>query len=236
MSRWRICRRARDGLIALTGGPARRGRPPAGGRPGAGGRGHAADASRGIFPGRLYVELMRHGLAERGAHRGRSDRSRLSPRPAAGRDQRGILRRRASMYEAHDALLCIAEGTRGRRESDRRRLTPEHRFKSAGRDARAVRRPAGGRRQHAGHRPALRLHAGNAGKPILPAFPTAGRAERGGRAAATRRARGWSSGCRRMSSRPAWTRPSATPRRSPIASGSTTSSASSTRWASPATS
>src|SRR5207244_1266048 len=32
-------------------------------------------------------------------------------------------------YEAHDALICIAEG-RLLSESDRRQLTPEHRFKS----------------------------------------------------------------------------------------------------------
>src|SRR5262245_53649906 len=32
-------------------------------------------------------------------------------------------------YEAHDALICIAEG-RLLAESDRRQLTPEHRFKS----------------------------------------------------------------------------------------------------------
>ena len=32
-------------------------------------------------------------------------------------------------YEAHDALICIAEG-RLVSETDRRQLTPEHRFKS----------------------------------------------------------------------------------------------------------
>ena len=37
---------------------------------------------------------------------------------------------RAEMYEAHDVLLCIADGTFIHTE-DRRRLTPEHRFKSA---------------------------------------------------------------------------------------------------------
>src|SRR5207302_4203165 len=35
----------------------------------------------------------------------------------------------ASMYEAHDALLCIADGTFVSQE-ERRRLTREHRFKS----------------------------------------------------------------------------------------------------------
>ena len=34
------------------------------------------------------------------------------------------------MYEAHDALLCIAEGTHVA-EQDRRRLTTDHRFRSA---------------------------------------------------------------------------------------------------------
>src|SRR6201999_1109406 len=36
---------------------------------------------------------------------------------------------RADMYEAHDALLCIADATFVGQE-DRRRLTREHRFKS----------------------------------------------------------------------------------------------------------
>src|SRR3972149_753009 len=35
----------------------------------------------------------------------------------------------ADMYEAHDALICIAEGAYVG-QSGRRRLTPEHRFKS----------------------------------------------------------------------------------------------------------
>ena len=34
------------------------------------------------------------------------------------------------MHEAHDALLCIAEGTYVDQQEPRRRLTPEHRFKS----------------------------------------------------------------------------------------------------------
>ena len=36
----------------------------------------------------------------------------------------------AGMYEAHDALLCIAAGAYVSQD-ERRRLTPEHRFKSA---------------------------------------------------------------------------------------------------------
>ena len=40
------------------------------------------------------------------------------------------------MYEAHDALLCIAEG-RLLSEQERRRVTPEHWFKPAA-DMRAL--------------------------------------------------------------------------------------------------
>ena len=36
----------------------------------------------------------------------------------------------ASIYDAHDALLCIAEGAYVDQQAPRRRLTPEHRFKS----------------------------------------------------------------------------------------------------------
>src|SRR5690606_7261497 len=36
----------------------------------------------------------------------------------------------ADMFEAHDALLCVAQGKR-LGDPDRHRLTPEHRFKSA---------------------------------------------------------------------------------------------------------
>ncbi len=49
-------------------------------------------------------------------------------------------------YEAHDALICIAEG-RLLAESDRRQLTPEHYFKTPRGDGGAVRRSAGGARR-----------------------------------------------------------------------------------------
>ena len=60
-------------------------------------------------------------------------------------------------YEAHDALLCIAEGALRRRgrpaPADARALSSSPRE----RDGDAVRRPAGGLRQHRRDRPALRL-------------------------------------------------------------------------------
>ena len=49
----------------------------------------------------------------------------------------------ADDFEAHDALLAIAEG-RLLSSDDRRRLTPEHHFASRARDDAAFRRPAGG--------------------------------------------------------------------------------------------
>ena len=65
---------------------------------------------------------------------------------------------KADMYEAHDALLCIADGAFVSQD-DRRRLTREHRFKTAGRNGGAIRRSARSDREHDRDRPALRLPA-----------------------------------------------------------------------------
>jgi DNA polymerase-3 subunit alpha len=116
-----------DGLIALTGGP--------GGPLDAAivaGQGHLADlrceALARLFGDRLYIELQRHGSgAERSAE----------PALIALAYARGIplvatnepLFARQEDYEAHDALICIAEG-RLVVETDRRQFTPEHRFKT----------------------------------------------------------------------------------------------------------
>ena len=81
-----------------------------------------------LFGDRLYIELQRHGMAaERVAEpalielayaRGISLVATNEPFFAARED-----------YEAHDALLCIAEG-RLVADGERRQLTTEHRFKS----------------------------------------------------------------------------------------------------------
>ncbi|MGQ0664334.1 MAG: DNA polymerase III subunit alpha [Pseudomonadota bacterium] len=117
-----------DGLIALTGGPA-----GAVGRWLADGQDAAAEAMlatlAAAFPGRLYVEIARHGLGPE---------AQIEPALIALADRHGlplvatneVFFADEGMYEAHDALLCIAEG-RTLAETDRRRLTPEHRFKSA---------------------------------------------------------------------------------------------------------
>ncbi len=81
-----------------------------------------------LFGDRLYLELQRHGLpGERTAEaalieyaytRGIALVATNEPFFAARDD-----------YEAHDALLCIAEG-KLIADGERRQLTPEHRFKS----------------------------------------------------------------------------------------------------------
>ncbi|MFQ5773201.1 MAG: DNA polymerase III subunit alpha [Kiloniellaceae bacterium] len=116
------------GLIALTGGPA----GPVGRRL-LEGRDEVAEeilrALARIFPGRLYVELMRHGLPEETRIEDRLvDLAYAHDLPLVATNEAFFADE--NMYEAHDALLCIAEGAYVA-ESERRRLTPEHRFKSA---------------------------------------------------------------------------------------------------------
>jgi DNA polymerase III subunit alpha len=81
------------------------------------------------FPDRLAVELHRHGLPIEGvvepALLALADAAEL-PIVAAN----DVYFAEAKMHEAHDALLCIAEG-RMLSEPDRRRVTPEHWFKPA---------------------------------------------------------------------------------------------------------
>jgi DNA polymerase-3 subunit alpha len=117
-----------EGLIALTGGP---GGPLnkliVDGQPAAAA---ALDRLHEIFGDRLYIELQRHGLPE---ERAAEDKllefayAKDIPLVATNDVHFG----RADMYEAHDALLCIADGSFVSQQDDRRRLTREHRFKSA---------------------------------------------------------------------------------------------------------
>ncbi len=117
-----------EGLIALTGGPA----GPVGRLLGEGQRAAAEAVLRelaGLFPGRLYVELMRHGLdLERRIEPALIELADAFDLPLVATNE--CFFADDSMYEAHDALLCIAEGTYVG-EENRRRATPEHRFKSA---------------------------------------------------------------------------------------------------------
>ena len=117
-----------EGLIALTGG--RRG--PLG-RYLAAGQGDAAEAAcdrlKAIFGDRLYLEVSRQGVREETA---------IEPKLLALADAMNLplvatneaFFAEEGMYAAHDTLLCIAAGT-SVNEPERRRLTPEFRFKTA---------------------------------------------------------------------------------------------------------
>jgi DNA polymerase-3 subunit alpha len=116
------------GLICLSGGAA----GPVG-RLVAEGQAAAAEALLGrlkaMFPGRLYVELQRHGMAdERRVEPVLLDLAYALDLPLVATNE--CFFADEEMYEAHDALLCIAEGSYVG-QSDRRRVTPDHRFKSA---------------------------------------------------------------------------------------------------------
>jgi DNA polymerase-3 subunit alpha len=80
------------------------------------------------FPDRLYIELMRHGLdAEKRVEPAFIEMANKNNIALVATND--IYFADADMYDAHDALLCIADG-RYVTESDRRRMTPEHHFKS----------------------------------------------------------------------------------------------------------
>src|SRR6266567_1421763 len=117
-----------QGLILLTGGPnGPVNRLLADGQP------QAAelllDRLVHLFGDRLYVELQRHGLPNEAAVEEKLiDLAYAKGLPLVATND--VHFGSEDMYEAHDALLCISDGTFLDVE-DRRRLTPEHRFKSA---------------------------------------------------------------------------------------------------------
>lgn len=87
------------------------------------------DALKGMFEGRLYIELMRHKLQEeRLIERPLIDMALNHNLPLVGTNN--VYFATTGMYDAHDALMCVSEG-RYVSEHDRPRLTPEHRFKSS---------------------------------------------------------------------------------------------------------
>jgi DNA polymerase-3 subunit alpha len=117
-----------EGLLALSGGPL-----GAVGRLLGEGQNDKAEAVlnrlRAAFSGRLYIELQRHGLPiEDAIEPGLIDFADRYDLPLVATNEPFFADN--SMYEAHDALLCIAGGAYVS-QNDRRRLTPEHRFKSA---------------------------------------------------------------------------------------------------------
>jgi DNA polymerase III subunit alpha len=120
-----------DGLIALTGGPkggiarliAENQKPAAL---------EMLETLKRLFPGRLYVELQRHGghyaSIEEAVEPALLDLAYEHGLPLVATNDCYFAD--AGMHEAHDALLCIADGAY-LSEEHRRRMTVDHRFKSA---------------------------------------------------------------------------------------------------------
>jgi len=82
-----------------------------------------------IFADRLYVSVERHGMfAERTGEAGVLELAYAERLPIVATNEPFFAS--ADDYEAHDALLAVAEG-RVLSEDDRRQLTPEHAFLSA---------------------------------------------------------------------------------------------------------
>ena len=117
-----------EGLLALTAGPA-----GAVGRLLSNGQAPAARAMleklAQLFPGRLYVELMRHGKDEETQIEGALlDLAYALDLPIVATNE--VFFDEAVKAEAHDALLSIAAST-VLADPERPRKGPEHRFKSA---------------------------------------------------------------------------------------------------------
>ena len=122
-----------EGLICLTGGPdgpvgrlLRQGQRP---------KAEALmDRLAAIYPNRLYVELQRHpgdgGLpeAEQLSERGHVEMAYAKNLPLVATND--VYFPKPELYEAHDALICIAEGAYVDQQEPRRRLTPQNYFKS----------------------------------------------------------------------------------------------------------
>jgi DNA polymerase III subunit alpha len=119
---------AGDGLLCLAGG--------AGGPVGrllGEGQAEAAEAMlarlNDIFPGRLYIELQRHGLLQEArSEAGLIDLAYRHGLPLVATNDAYFPS--PEFHDAHDALICIAQG-RAVVDDDRRRLTAEHFFRPA---------------------------------------------------------------------------------------------------------
>src|SRR5580704_16310986 len=119
---------ASEGLICLGGG--------AGGPVGrllAEGQAEAAESMlaslKQAFPGRLYIELQRHGLPQEArSEAGLIDLAYAHDLPLVATNNAYFPDR--EFHEAHDALMCIAQG-RAVADDDRKRLSPEHFFRPA---------------------------------------------------------------------------------------------------------
>lgn len=116
-----------DGLIALAGGIY-----GGVGRALINGQDTAAEkqllALQALFPNRLYIELSRHGMPEEVAIESKQIALAYKHNiPLVATNDAYFVK--DEMFEAHDAFLCISEGSYVG-ETNRRRLTPEHRLKT----------------------------------------------------------------------------------------------------------
>ncbi|MEM6311677.1 MAG: DNA polymerase III subunit alpha [Pseudomonadota bacterium] len=123
-----------EGVICLTGGPD----GPVGCWLQQGQRAHAETLIKRLklaFPGRLYIELQRHPREDGSAPEAQTLTERGHIEIAYGMDlplvaTNDVYFPKSDMYEAHDALICIAEGAYVDQQEPRRRLTPQHYFKT----------------------------------------------------------------------------------------------------------
>ncbi len=116
-----------DGLLALTGSLASNVGRLLGAGQGPAAQ-HAVERLQKLFGDRLYVELQRHGEdSERRIEAPLLDLAYARGLPLLATNDVNFPRK--EMYEAHDVLLCIEQGAHIE-DPNRRRLTPEHYFKS----------------------------------------------------------------------------------------------------------
>ncbi|MGV6813073.1 MAG: DNA polymerase III subunit alpha [Brevirhabdus sp.] len=88
-----------------------------------------------IYPDRLYVELQRHPREDATQPETERMTERWFVETAYARNlplvaTNDVYFPKSDMYEAHDALICIAEGAYVDQSGPRRRLTPQHYFKT----------------------------------------------------------------------------------------------------------
>jgi DNA polymerase-3 subunit alpha len=117
-----------DGIICLTGGVS----GPVGSLLLAGQKDKAEECLlelNSYFENRLYIEIQRHDLEnERRTEEGFLDLAYKHNLPIVATNQPYFTS--VDMYQAHDTLLCIADGTYVA-ENDRKKLNKEYRFKTA---------------------------------------------------------------------------------------------------------
>lgn len=93
------------------------------------------DTLAAVFEDRFYIELQRHPRedgtppeAERLTERGHVEMAYAKGLPLVATND--VYFPKSDMYEAHDALICIADGAYVDQQESRRRLTPQHYLKT----------------------------------------------------------------------------------------------------------